>query len=206
MKVETGNKIRNFVRVCYAALFLFEFANYLNILHFGLDFTWLGLVITSGAVFIGIEVIAYSMKRYAGATLHWVAWPLSFLSISIDAFGDILHFYSSINHYDKYAHYIGGGVAAIFILTIFWGLSKAGNWSHPEYLIWFTALGLTMMLASMYEMEEYLEDFFRHVVGVRLGDGPDTAGDLLFGFLGALTVITTVMLSHRIKKRKAAGK
>lgn len=186
------------IRIAFIALLGFEIANYLNIFHFTLDYTWLGLMITSLVVFVGLEFIGYSLRRKWRTTLHPFVWPLAFAVVAFDAFGDILHFYSRWSWYDQFGHFFGAAVVAIILLTIFIAIEKAHGWQHPHHVNLLLALGLTITLAVLYEIEEYLEDFAN--LTNRLGDGRDTANDLFMNLLGALAVVLMVA-AHRAHER-----
>lgn len=182
--------IRNIIRTAFVLLILFEAANYIRVFHFTIDFTWFGLLLTSLFVFIALEVGNRILRKKLHTVLPAAAWPLSFLAVAFDALGDMLHFYSRWNWYDQIGHIFGGAIATLVIFTIYNAVARAHQWTHPQHLsLWF-ALGLSTVLGVIYEIEEYLEDFFK--LTNRLGDGPDTANDLLMNLLGALVIIFVI--------------
>ncbi len=191
------------IRVAFLGLFLFEGANYVQVLNFTLDYTWFGLLLVSLVVFLGLEGANRIFKRRWRAALHWSVWPLAFFAVSFDAFGDILHFYSRWSWYDQIGHYLGALVTCIIIFSALRAIEKTHNWQHPYHINPLLALGLTMTLASLYEIEEYLEDYFS--LTNRLGDGADTANDLLMNLFGALTLVFVVTL-HRCARRRVTSR
>jgi len=53
----------------------------------------------------------------------------------------------------------------------------------------------------MYEIEEYLEDYFTG--SHRLGDGLDTAEDLMFNIVGGLVVLSIIVIYLKIKEKRS---
>lgn len=163
-------------RIAIASLILFEFLNLAGILNFTLDFSWLGLLVTSVGTLLVLELLYYAFSPS----------PLAYLLVAtglwLDALGDVAHFYGNLDWYDQFMHVLGGGIVMAVTLAIF---SKLGETKHlPVILILLLGLGLVALFGDLYEIEEYLEDRFYHERQVRLGTGPDTADDLMWNFLG----------------------
>jgi len=180
------------IRGLFIALIVFEFLNLVQILNFSLDFSWFGLIITAAAVWLIIESIAHFSKK---PKFLESALPISFLGILIDASGDIFHLYSRFGWYDKAVHLIVSGAVAylIFKISILWTSDvhniKTSGGIRLKLILSLFVLGLSNLFGILYEIEEYLEDLFiRQARWLRLGDGPDTANDLLFNLLGSLAV------------------
>lgn len=70
-------------------------------------------------------------------------------------------------------------------------------------LLFWTALGhkstwwnlanavlVVSFFGALYEIEEYLEDFF--TASMRLGDGPDTANDIMLNVIGAAVAVVII--------------
>ncbi|MBI4133165.1 hypothetical protein HY478_00975 [Candidatus Uhrbacteria bacterium] len=191
--------IRWFVRVAFFALILFEIANYVRVLHFTPNYTWFGLLVTSLVVFVGIECGAVILRRKARVTLPWAVWPLALAVVALDAFGDIFHFYSRWSWYDQFGHFLGSLVTMVVIFSALIAIERTHGWQHPRHVNPLLALGLSMTLAILYEIEEYLEDYFG--LSHRLGDGPDTANDLAMNLLGALTVVLVITFFRYAHRR-----
>lgn len=183
----------------FVGLILFEAANYVRLLQFSLDYTWLGLLLTSIAVFAGIETINRVLISRRGKALHSLLWPLTLGAVSVDAFGDILHFYSRFPWYDQFAHALGAMVAMVLLLSVFQILFSPYSPRASAPLTLLTAFGITSVAGTLYEVEEYLEDHFN--LTNRLGDGRDTANDLLMNLLGALTIVVITTVSHYGRRR-----
>ena len=60
------------------------------------------------------------------------------------------------------------------------------------------ALCLNVLFAVLYEIEEYSEDFFYGTN--RLGDGPDTANDLMLNLIGGAIIILAIMAYRAIRE------
>ena len=188
--------LTNISRLGFIAWLVFEFLNYIGVLHFTIDFSWLGLVLTAGFVWVVLEIVSWRLKKVSGKPLPWIAFLLSLLSVSFDAFGDTHHFYSRFDWYDQVAHVIGGAMAALVAFVVFWRLVEAGRIMLGKKLTGFVALCISAFLGVLYELEEYLEDVFTG--SQRAGNSVDTSNDLLWNTVGALVivVITVLLTSH----------
>ncbi len=165
-----------------AAITLFELLNIANIFTVPLDFTWAGLFITLMASWLLLELGLWYAKKQRVDNTFGIVYVVVITALLIDMCGDIFHLYSSIEWYDQMAHTVGGVAVATGVAILF---SKMRLRFFSLTIIAFTALG-----GALYEIEEYLEDFFRG--SNRLGDGPDTANDLMLTITGG--IIVTVML------------
>jgi uncharacterized membrane protein YjdF len=182
--------LRTLSRLLLAGLILFELFNQFGILDFTLDFTWFGLAITSIIAWVVLESVSRSLKKSCGQPMNAFAFLFAVGVVYVDALGDILHFYSKFGWYDQTAHFLGGMAIAGLAFDLLWQSNKCrkivlGNWGLSFFSV-FTA----SFVLILYELEEYLEDVFTG--SHRLGDGPDTANDLMMGVLGAFVIIVIV--------------
>lgn len=196
----------NFARLLFAGLIVFELLNYLKILQFNTQFTWLGLVITSAFSLVLLEFVALKYKEKKGQYLHWSIWLIVVGGLGVDAFGDFFHLYSKINWWDQVVHFAVSAVICFTLFTVisaFWIdqfkfslLMKTGRLKLSLLL----AATSTMSLSALYEIEEYLEDVIFHTN--RLGPGTDTANDLFFNLLGILTIVVFVTIYYLITHKR----
>lgn len=196
----------NFARLLFAGLFIFELLNYFKILQFSLEYTWLGLVITSAAAFIILEVSAYKYKKIKGRLLHWSIWLVTVAGLSLDAAGDFFHLYGKYSWWDQLVHsFVSGVVCFILFIVIsaFWLdkfkfslLFKTGRLN----LALFMAATSTMTLSALYEIEEFSEDFLFHTN--RLGPGADTANDLLCNLTGVLATVFFILIYYSLTRKR----
>ena len=192
--------IINLARLLFAVLIIFELLNYLKILQFSLEYTWLGLVLTSSFCFILLEAIAYKYKQKKGHYLHWSIWLIIAAGLSLDAFGDFFHFYGKYNWWDQFVHLFISAVVCFtlfIIVSAFWIdrfrfslLLKTGRLKLSLLL----AVTSAMSLSALYEIEEYLEDVIFKTN--RLGPGADTANDLVFNLIGVLTAVILITIYY----------
>lgn len=176
--------IINLARLLFIGLIIFELLNYLKILQFSLEFTWLGLVITSMVSLILLEITAYKYKQKKGYYLHWSIWLIVVAALSLDAFGDFFHLYGQYNWWDQFVHLFVSAVVCFtlfIVINAFWIdkfkfslLFKTGRLKLSLFL----AAASTISLSSLYEIEKYLEDIIFQTN--RSGPGTDTANDLFF--------------------------
>jgi hypothetical protein len=179
-------------RGLFVILLLLEVLNAIGILHFGLTYTWSGLVVTGAIVFLGIEVVERIISRRIGAHLHWSAWGLAFTSIFIDAFGDMTHLYTQVGFYDTVAHAIGGAVTALVFAQMIAGLARAYRQGLSARIQILLAYTVAISFGAYYEMEEYLEDALTG--SGRSGGNADTALDICMDVLGATLVLVVLLM------------
>ena len=198
--------IINFARLLFVGLIIFELLNYLKILQFSLEYTWLGLIITSTVSLILLEITAYKYKQIKGHYLHWSIWLIVAASLSLDAFGDFFHYYGRYSWWDQAVHLFASGVICFtlfIVISAFWIdkfkyslLFKTGRLKLSLFL----AATSTMTLSAIYEVEEYVEDVLFNTN--RLGPGPDSANDLLFNLLGVLTAVAIVTIYYLVTHKR----
>ncbi len=184
-------------RLGFLLWIIFELLNWQGVLNFTLDFSWLGLVLTAGFVWVSLEIISWRLKKVSGKPLPWFAFFLSLLSVSFDAFGDTHHLYSRFFWYDQVAHVIGGAMAGLVTFVFVWRLVEAGRINLGRKLSGFFAVCISSFLGVLYEIEEYLEDVLTG--SQRAGNSFDTSNDLLWNTVGALVIVAIAVLL--IKKR-----
>ncbi len=199
--------IVNLARFLFGGLIIFELLNYLKILEFNTQFTWLGLLITAIFCLILLEFTAIKFREKKGYQLHWSIWLIVLASLSLDAFGDFFYLYGKFIWWDQLAHFFVSAVACFTLFIVFnafWIdkfkfvlLLKTGRFKLSLFL----AATATMTLAALYEIEEYLEDVLFKTN--RLGPGADTADDLTFNLAGVLVIVIFLSLyylkTHRRK-------
>jgi len=179
--------LKNIIRIGFGGWIVFELLNWFNILHFELDFTWLGLVLTSSFVWITMEIVSAKLQKSTGRGLPWYAYGIVLLGTTFDALGDVAHWYSKFEWYDQIGHFNGGAMATLVFFFVLYRMVQADKIRIGPKLLGFLALCGGTLLGVLYEMEEYIEDVFTG--GNRLGDGVDTANDLLLNTLGALFIV-----------------
>lgn len=192
----------NFARLLFAGLIIFELLNFFKILQFNLQYTWLGLVITSAAAFALLELVAFKYKRLKGDYLHWLIWLIVVAGLGLDAFGDFFHFYGKYGWWDQTVHFFVSAVVCFTLFTVisaFWIdkfkfslLLKTGRLKLSLLL----AATSAMSLSALYEIEEYTEDVFFHTN--RMGPGADTSNDLVCNLAGILTAVIFVSAYYLI--------
>ena len=196
----------NFARLLFAGLIIFEILNFLKILQFNTQFTWLGLVITSIFILALLEITAYKYRQKKGHYLHWSIWIIVTTALSLDAAGDFFHLYHKLCWWDQTVHYSVSAIMAFTLFAVinaFWIdkfkyslLLKEGRLK----LALFLATASTVSMGALYEVEEYLEDIFFHTN--RLGPGTDTANDLSLNILGAITTVIIVSVYYAITRKR----
>lgn len=203
---ERKSIIINFIRLLFGALIGFELLNLVGILHLGLEYTWLGLIVTSTVSLSLLEVIAYKYKRKKGFLLHWSIWLAVLLALCLDAFGDFFHFYGKFSWWDQTAHLF---ISAVVCFTLFIVINAF--WVDKfKFILLFTkgrlklslllAAVSTMSLSALYEIEEYLEDLIFQTN--RLGPGTDTANDLFFNLVGVLLAVIFVVIYYLLTHKR----
>lgn len=186
------NLLRLSGRTILIALIIFEFLNLINILHFSLDFTWLGLMITSVLAIATIEIISSNTHKHTGEPVQGIVYFMASISVFFDAFSDIYHLYSRFWFTDNILHFLGGGCVAICFFSVIRAYIHAGKIKLPSFSLIFFSICAASFTGTLYEIEEYSESYFFHTN--RLGDAFDTANDLLMNNFGALTFCVLIFL------------
>ncbi len=195
-----GGFFRQLSRVLLAGLLLFEFLNLTGLIRFGLTFTWLGLLLTCLFIWLMLEVASYLFKRNRIGQFPGLAFLAATVVIYIDALGDIFKLYGQFDCYDRIAHLAGGGAAAAVVFAIIFALNRSGRIALPRIGQLLFAFFAAAFLGIVYELEEYFEDLLTG--SGRLGDGFDTANDLLFDLTGALIVLLAILGYFYLKREK----
>lgn len=178
-------------------LMLFEFLALAGVLHIPVDYTILGLFISSTAAFLMFEIVYDSFLKKRQHRLHWWAVLPPVIIILFDAFGDFLHFYSRFENYDVALHFFGPFALSAFLYDVYRALyPKAGRVMMSLF-----AATSAISFSVLYEIEEYLEDWYFD--SNRFGDKWDTGNDLLMDFLGAFLVVVIVAVNRLFFKKKA---
>jgi hypothetical protein len=176
----------NLSRLLFAELIAFELANELKILHLPLTFTWLGLILTSGSIWLSLELFSLYSRHNCGQSLSGLAMLAAAVVVYFDALGDIFFFYAKIGRYDQIAHFLGGAASALLFFSAIQILSDCRKLSLGVIGVSFFTMTSAVFLGTLYELEEYLEDIFTG--SHRLGDAFDTANDLFLDFVGAILI------------------
>lgn len=185
-------------RFLILALIIFELLNLVGILNFTLDFSWLGLLVTSGVTFILVEAIYYGFKKN-GILLPVFPYFMVALGLWFDAMGDVGHLYGKFIWYDQAAHVLGGSAVMSMAIGIVSRYTRQFKISVLKIII--VSLAFTALFGDLYELEEYLEDVFYHGHQVRLGDGPDTANDLMLNLTGGLLMGAAYIVFKKNQKK-----
>lgn len=175
-------------RIILLSLIGFESLNFFGFLPYATYFSWLGLLVTSIGALAVIEMIYYAFKR-EGVILPTLPYLVSGVSLWLDALGDVAGLYGKFGWYDQAAHIIGG--AAIMSVAIAMFSQYRERHKISLALMLFISISFVGLFGSIYEIEEYLEDRYYHGEQKRLGDGPDTANDLLVNLMGGLATGAT---------------
>jgi hypothetical protein len=181
----------NYSRLFFAPLFLFECANLVGILHLSSAPIWLGLVGTSGVVWLAMEMQRGVVPQLPAAIVVGATY--------LDAAGDMFGGYEHIYDFDKIVHGTSGFAAALFFYYVFpvlWrrrGLRVSAGWA--AYIVFLTALSLGVL----FEIMEYLAD-----IGIGrqywLGSGPDTVTDIIMDAFGAAAALILLRTAARDRK------
>ncbi|MDP2736996.1 MAG: hypothetical protein Q8O59_04440 [bacterium] len=196
----------NFARVLFAGLIIFEILNFLKILQFNTQFTWLGLVITAIFSLALLEITALRYKQKKGHYLHWSVWIVVTIALGLDAAGDFFHLYANITWWDQVVHYADSAIinfTLFAIINAFWIDKFKFSLLFTKgrlKLALFLSTASTVSLGALYEAEEYLEDVFFHTN--RLGPGADTANDLTMNILGALTTVAFIYVYYLVTHKR----
>lgn len=181
-------------RIPIIVLIVVEFASLQNYIAIDPSFTASGLLLQSIVFYIFLELINHFIKKYRKMPPWWVASSMVIL-LAMDAIGDYLHWYDRFPYYDAILHFL---IPMTTVLGI-WAIRHTFALVINYKILFFSVVPCVITLAVLYELEEYLEDVFTG--SQRLGDGFDTANDLLMGLLGALLPVVLHFIYHKVIKR-----
>lgn len=189
--------LRRIPYMLFAVLFVFEFLNYIGVLHFRVDFTWLGRMVSSLGVFLILVVLDWMFEKKIEARMPGVILICGTVLLLIDFWGDIFGLYTRWPWYDQLAHFLSGPLIVVAFLVFYEALTYRLRWGHPMVLTYFFAWQTTVVLAVCYEIEEYSEDLL--FLTNRLGDARDTANDLALNALGAALTLLCIAVFRRLR-------
>lgn len=170
-------------RVLFLPLTVFELLNAVGVLHYTLTFSWWGLAITGLPVWIALEVSFYQFKLRGFRFPWWVIIPV-ILAVFFDAIGDIMKYYDLFKWWDQVAHATGSMATTFWAGAIIMPLWKTERLASKYRFLFLACFGIT--IGVLYEFLEYFQDIISATH--QLGDGMDTANDLLWDTFGSVTV------------------
>ncbi len=182
-----------------AALTIFDVLNALQLVSATIEFTHFGRIISTGGVLLGLFVLdRYFQKRWR-VSLPSAAWMVGAMIVLVDFVGDVLRLYGRWEQYDQFAHLLSGPLLVGALILGLSVIARAEQWRVPNSVLILLALGLDAIIAVCYEIEEYLEDVF--TLSHRLGDGPDTANDLMMNVLGGVLLVVGMVVYEKAKQK-----
>lgn len=179
-------------------LVVFDLLNFLRIIPYKVEFTALGRIISTGGVFLALFLADSAIHKILRTRLPGIVWLFCTLIVIFDFLGDVFHFYARWPWYDQFAHFTSGPLLMGALIAGLFMLARAERWRIPDGVLYLLALGIDAIIAVLYEIEEYLEDVF--TLSHRLGDGPDTANDLMMNLIGGAGLILGVIVYQKIKE------
>ncbi len=137
------------------------------------------------------------MKHWIKITFTQAAWAPLVVFLIYGVGAKIFDAYLTFPNLDIPTHFLGGAAMAYFFLAAI-EHSQHLLGAIPRAIQALLALGLTTLVAVLWEFLEYGSDLLLHTemnLGVR-----DTLSDLLFGVLGAFVVAGLTYLQLRLAK------
>jgi hypothetical protein len=188
-------------RVILAILIIVEVLAATGVLPLQTEFTWKGLLLQSIIVLLFTEAINKYVERKKLDIAIGPGALLFALQITADATGDLGHLYSRFVWFDQLLHFTGGFVITFMTTGIYRALFERQKVVPlPRTEIVLSGLGVGMICATLYEIEEYLEDLLTG--SHRLGNGFDTADDLASDLLGGLLAAVLVIGLPKLTTRR----
>lgn len=189
-------------RLLFGALVTIELLTFLRIIPLSPTYTILGLLITALFTWLVVEIIQFVFEAFGTHNLY--RWQMTLLLVAVvylDAIGDFFNFYTTIPNYDGFLHFFTPAVGTWWI----WQLLQILYPSCAQSFRILATATTTLSLASLYEIEEYLEDWLTG--SHRLGDSFDTGNDLFMALVGTILMllIITLYLAGNKKNRPLAN-
>lgn len=188
-------------RVGFAALFVVEVLGAANVLPITPEFTWKGMLLQLVVIWATFEFVRWLVDRHSLDMSVGFVGQLVLLQTVADAVGDMAHLYARFIWYDQILHMIGGFLAAVVATGLLRAVhEKRDHKLFPRAEVLVGGFSIAVVCTVLYEAEEYLEDLLTG--SHRLGDGFDTANDLVLGLFGALlAALLVVVLPKLVSKR-----
>lgn len=210
MGKETGGNFlsegipHNLARSLFVILAAFEALNYLGIFSYRLQFTWLGLLITTAGVLFLIEIVGWWYGRLAHKRLPAVFWYLALLGLGLDFTGDFLFYYTRFGWWDQLLHAYNSLIVFLFLAVVVRDMLPLEIMHKTDKhridknkVALFLSAVFCLALGALYEIEEYSEDLL--FGSMRSGQGGDTANDLLFNLTGIFAGSVILSIYQRTK-------
>ena len=182
------------LRALFAAVLLFEFANWAGILRFTLTFSWFGLIVTAAVLWAIVEFLWRKLGELHAYRKGWLLFVIV-LSLMIDLLGDLFRWYETFPWYDQLAHFLGGVSVAIAVVIVLRAANILPDVSVQPHLSFAMQLLIVMAFVTLfgviYELEEYAETVW--LQNNRLGDVFDTMDDILLNMLGGIAGATLAL-------------
>lgn len=159
------------------------------------------LCITDLAAIIGLAVLQRSLARHGHHLPVIVQWSV-LVGVAFDAAGNFLRLYGSVLWWDKLAHAIGSAAVALALYALVWEFRNAVPFAKQQWWMVLYVIGTTSLLATLYEISEYLGDLKFHTH--RVTDFFDTSDDLMWNVIGSVAVLILLHLFHREKRPQEA--
>jgi len=189
------------VRVGFGVLLLVEILGVLNIIPIEPEFTWKGMIIQNVVIWTSLEAVRVLIKRHKLDMSAGPSAQIITVQLIVDAIGDMGHLYARFNWYDQIMHFTGGMAAALMTTALIQAIHKRHKHRlFPLAEVYISGFALSMVGQVLYELEEYIEDVLTG--SNRLGDGFDTANDLMLGMFGALLAALIVVKIPRLTSKK----
>ncbi len=156
------------------------------------DYSWLGLMLTVGGIWLIIELLR----------LPWWLKLIVFGMVLLDASSDMFHLYSRFDNWDRLLHFLGGAVAGLVAARVVHDLVRKDWLAFKKVTLGIFALAVLMAAFAgvLYEFQEYMTDVHYLHYQKQLGDGPDTVDDEMLNIYGA--IVTTGVYSLILYKKR----
>jgi hypothetical protein len=158
-------------------------------LHFPLTYSWQGLIITSFAVWILVEVMCRK-KLLHPSYAFLVMFPILF-----DVIADIFKLYTNVPHFAKALHFTNSAIFAVILLSSVYLIRKKIS-GFDYWLTWTTVVAV----GAMYDLEEFWESIFLHTN--RYVGGAAELTDITADCFGAIFMILVIWLIMKLRKKR----
>lgn len=153
-----------------------------------------------------LSVIRMYLKWRYQVTVPGLILLFVFLSVEIDAVGNLLHLYQTMKEplpYDVLAHFTIPLLSAPVIIWLLATGIERFQYRLPLGVIAFFSVTINFFLSGFYEVVELWDELFFH--GQRIWTLHDTSNDLQWGLLGGLVgaLLTWLIWQRRSRQPRA---
>jgi hypothetical protein len=135
---------------------------------------------------LALAIVAFEARAVRGPLLSASTYVIICVAMAVDVFGTAGHMYDHWDFYDKIVHLMGTAAVTAVVHDIFEYRGWGWKWAHANAL-GIMAATIGIVVGVIWELYEVFGDVI--FATARSGGVTDTAYDILFDSIGAITAV-----------------